>query len=102
MKAQGFFYAPDPSSQLACTLAGNIGMNSGGAHCLKYGVTTNNVLGLKMVLMDGEVVEIGGAHLDAAGLRPDGPDRRLGGAVRHRHRGDRAHPALAGGRAARC
>jgi len=65
--AEGFFYAPDPSSQLACTLAGNIAMNSGGAHCLKYGVTTNNVLGLKMVLMDGEVLEIGGAHLDAPG-----------------------------------
>ncbi|MBX9591544.1 MAG: FAD-binding protein [Hyphomonadaceae bacterium] len=67
VKAQGFFYAPDPSSQLACTLAGNIGMNSGGAHCLKYGVTTNNVLGLKLVLMDGEVIDIGGRHLDAAG-----------------------------------
>jgi glycolate oxidase len=67
VKARGFFYAPDPSSQLACTLAGNIGMNSGGAHCLKYGVTTNNVLGLTMVLMDGEVVELGGAHLDAPG-----------------------------------
>ena len=67
VKAHGFFYAPDPSSQLACTLAGNIGMNSGGAHCLKYGVTTNNVLGLKMVLMDGEVIEIGGAHLDSPG-----------------------------------
>ena len=67
VKAHGFFYAPDPSSQLACTLAGNIGMNSGGAHCLKYGVTTNNVLGLKMVLMDGEIVEIGGAHLDSPG-----------------------------------
>ncbi|KAB2911246.1 MAG: FAD-binding protein [Hyphomicrobiaceae bacterium] len=67
VKAQNFFYAPDPSSQLACTLAGNIGMNSGGAHCLKYGVTTNNVLGLKMVLMDGEVVEIGGSHLDSPG-----------------------------------
>ena len=64
---RGFFYAPDPSSQLACTIAGNIAMNSGGAHCLKYGVTTNNVLGLKMVLMDGEIVEIGGAHLDAPG-----------------------------------
>jgi glycolate oxidase len=63
----GFFYAPDPSSQLACTLAGNIAMNSGGAHCLKYGVTTNNVLGLKLVLMDGSVVEFGGAHLDPAG-----------------------------------
>jgi glycolate oxidase len=67
VKARDFFYAPDPSSQLACTLAGNIGMNSGGAHCLKYGVTTNNVLGLKMVLMDGDVVEIGGAHLDSPG-----------------------------------
>jgi glycolate oxidase len=67
VQARGFFYAPDPSSQLACTLAGNIGMNSGGAHCLKYGVTTNNVLGVKMVLMDGEVIEIGGAHLDAPG-----------------------------------
>ncbi len=62
-----FFYAPDPSSQLACTLAGNLGMNSGGAHCLKYGVTTNNVLGLRMVLMTGEVIEIGGPELDAPG-----------------------------------
>jgi glycolate oxidase len=67
VKDRGFFYAPDPSSQLACTLAGNIAMNSGGAHCLKYGVTTNNVLGLKVVLMDGEVIEIGGTHLDAPG-----------------------------------
>jgi len=67
VKAAGFFYAPDPSSQLACTLAGNIGMNSGGAHCLKYGVTTNNVLGLKVVLVDGTIVELGGPHLDAPG-----------------------------------
>jgi len=65
--AEGFFYAPDPSSQLACTLGGNLAMNSGGAHCLKYGVTTNNVLGLRIVLMDGEIVEIGGPHLDAEG-----------------------------------
>ncbi|MEI4262571.1 FAD-linked oxidase C-terminal domain-containing protein [Roseovarius sp. D0-M9] len=64
----GFFYAPDPSSQLACAIAGNIAMNSGGAHCLKYGVTTNNLLGVTMVLMDGTVTEIGGAHLDAGGL----------------------------------
>ncbi len=63
----GFFYAPDPSSQLACTLAGNLAMNSGGAHCLKYGVTTNNVLGLKMVLMDGSIIEIGGEELDSPG-----------------------------------
>ena len=67
VKAEGFFYAPDPSSQLACTLAGNIGMNSGGAHCLKYGVTTNNVLGLKIVLIDGSIIELGGPHLDAPG-----------------------------------
>ncbi|MCL4117467.1 UNVERIFIED_CONTAM: hypothetical protein GTU68_054828 [Idotea baltica] len=63
-----FFYAPDPSSQLACAIAGNVAMNSGGAHCLKYGVTTNNLLGVTMVMMDGETVEIGGAHLDASGL----------------------------------
>jgi glycolate oxidase len=65
---EDFFYAPDPSSQLACAIAGNIAMNSGGAHCLKYGVTTNNLLGVTMVLMDGTVVEIGGAHMDAPGL----------------------------------
>jgi glycolate oxidase len=64
---EGFFYAPDPSSQLACTIAGNIGMNSGGAHCLKYGVTTNNLLGVTLVLGDGTVVEIGGEHLDSPG-----------------------------------
>ena len=68
VSADEFFYAPDPSSQLACTIAGNIAMNSGGAHCLKYGVTTNNVLGVRMVLVDGTVVDIGGAHLDAGGL----------------------------------
>ena len=68
VEEHSFFYAPDPSSQLACAIAGNIAMNSGGAHCLKYGVTTNNLLGVTMVMMDGEIVEIGGAHLDAAGL----------------------------------
>jgi glycolate oxidase len=65
--SHGFFYAPDPSSQLACTLGGNIGTNAGGAHCLKYGVTVNNVQGLRMVLMDGEIVEFGGGELDAPG-----------------------------------
>jgi glycolate oxidase len=64
---QGFFYAPDPSSQLACMIGGNVAMNSGGAHCLKYGVTANNLLGLKLVTIDGEIIDIGGAHLDAAG-----------------------------------
>jgi len=63
----GFFYAPDPSSQLACMIGGNVGMNSGGAHCLKYGVTANNLLGLKAVTIDGEILDIGGSHLDAAG-----------------------------------
>ena len=63
----GFYYAPDPSSQIACTIGGNVAENSGGVHCLKYGVTTNNVLGVEMVLMSGEVVRLGGKHLDAEG-----------------------------------
>ena len=68
VSARQFFYAPDPSSQLACMIGGNVNMNSGGAHCLRYGVTANNLLGLKIVTVDGEIVDIGGAHLDAAGL----------------------------------
>ena len=68
VEAEGFFYAPDPSSQLACAIAGNIAMNSGGAHCLKYGVTTNNLLGVTLVQMDGTVLEIGGPWLDAGGI----------------------------------
>lgn len=67
MQADGFFYAPDPSSQLACMIGGNVAMNSGGAHCLKYGVTANNLLGLKIVTIEGEIIEIGGAHLDGGG-----------------------------------
>jgi glycolate oxidase len=63
----GFYYAPDPSSQIACTIGGNIAENSGGVHCLKYGMTTNNVLGCEMVLMTGEVIRLGGKHLDAEG-----------------------------------
>jgi glycolate oxidase len=63
----GFYYAPDPSSQIACTIGGNVAENSGGVHCLKYGMTTNNVLGCEMVLMTGEVIRLGGKHLDAAG-----------------------------------
>ncbi|MBV1705545.1 MAG: FAD-binding protein [Hyphomicrobiales bacterium] len=66
--AERFFYAPDPSSQLACTIGGNVANNSGGAHCLKYGVTTNNLLGVTAVLVDGTVVEFGGAVLDASGI----------------------------------
>jgi glycolate oxidase len=68
VEADGWFYAPDPSSQLACAIAGNIAMNSGGAHCLKYGVTTNNLLGVTLVQMDGTVVELGGPWLDAGGM----------------------------------
>ncbi len=68
VSADGFFYAPDPSSQLACTIAGNIAMNSGGAHCLKYGVTTNNLMGVRMVLTTGEIVELGGPELGGSGL----------------------------------
>ncbi len=64
---RGFYYAPDPSSQIACTIGGNVAENSGGVHCLKYGLTTNNLLGLKIVLINGEVVRLGGKHLDAAG-----------------------------------
>ena len=67
--AEGFFYAPDPSSQQVCTIGGNVAENSGGAHCLKYGFTTHHVTGLTFVLPDGEVVELGGKALD-----PDGPD----------------------------
>ncbi len=63
----GFYYAPDPSSQIACTIGGNVAENSGGVHCLKYGLTTNNVLGVEMVLMSGEVIRLGGKQLDAAG-----------------------------------
>jgi glycolate oxidase len=64
---RGFYYAPDPSSQIACTIGGNVAENSGGVHCLKYGMTTNNVLGLEMVLMTGEVIRLGGKHLDSGG-----------------------------------
>ena len=64
---RGFYYAPDPSSQIACSIGGNVGENSGGVHCLKYGLTTNNILGLEIVLMGGEIVHLGGRHLDSEG-----------------------------------
>ncbi|MBU2533110.1 MAG: FAD-binding protein [Alphaproteobacteria bacterium] len=64
---RGFYYAPDPSSQIACSIGGNVGENSGGVHCLKYGLTTNNLLGLQIVLMGGEIIELGGKHLDSEG-----------------------------------
>ena len=64
----GFYYAPDPSSQIACSIGGNIAENSGGVHCLKYGLTTNNVLGVEIVTIEGEVIRIGGRHLDSGSL----------------------------------
>ena len=68
VEERGFYYAPDPSSQIACSIGGNVAENSGGVHCLKYGLTTNNVIGCELVMMDGEIVRIGGRHLDPAGL----------------------------------
>jgi len=67
VEADGFYYAPDPSSQIACSIGGNVAENSGGVHCLKYGLTANNLLGVEMVLMDGEIVRLGGKHLDSGG-----------------------------------
>ncbi len=64
VQSNGFFYAPDPSSQIVCTIGGNVAENSGGVHCLKYGLTTHNVLGVEMVLPDGEVLRLGGKHLE--------------------------------------
>src|SRR6266496_1663653 len=67
VEAAGFYYAPDPSSQIACTIGGNVAENSGGVHCLKYGLTTNNVTGIEMVLVTGEAIRLGGKHLDSEG-----------------------------------
>ncbi len=64
---RGFYYAPDPSSRIACSIGGNIAENSGGMHCLKYGLTTNNVLGVEMVLTSGEVIRLGGKHMESEG-----------------------------------
>src|ERR1700732_3579428 len=68
VEGAGFYYAPDPSSQIACSIGGNVAENSGGVHCLKYGLTTNNLLGLEIVLIVGEVVRLGGKHFDSAGV----------------------------------
>ena len=104
VEEDGFFYAPDPSSQLACAIAGNIAMNSGGAHCLKYGVTTNNLMGVTLVQMDGTVIEIGGGYLDAGGLDLlgviCGSEGQLGvvteATLRILHRPEGARPVLMG------
>src|SRR4029078_5586043 len=109
----GFYYAPDPSSQIACSIGGNVAENSGGVHCLKYGMTTNNVLGCEIVLITGEVLRIGGKDLDRERsdplrittrrrrLRPARHHHRLGRVARRRHRSDRAHPEEARDRARR-
>ncbi|WP_341990449.1 FAD-linked oxidase C-terminal domain-containing protein [Azorhizobium sp. AG788] len=68
VEQENFYYAPDPSSQIACTIGGNVGENSGGVHCLKYGLTTNNVLGVELVLISGEIIRLGGKHLDPGAL----------------------------------
>jgi glycolate oxidase len=67
VQGEGLYYAPDPSSQIACTIGGNVAENSGGVHCLKYGLTTNNVIGVEFVTMDGEIIRVGGKHFDAGG-----------------------------------
>ena len=97
----GLYYAPDPSSQLICTIGGNVAFNSGGAHCLKYGMTANHVLGVRAVLPDGEVVQLGGESLENVG--PDltgffvGSEGLFGVALEHEARrsgaGDHAAPA---------
>src|SRR6201986_2935362 len=69
---RGFYYAPDPSSQIACTIGGNVAENSGGVHCLKYGLTANNVLGCEVVLINGDIIRLGGKDLDAGGYDPVG------------------------------
>src|SRR5580704_3738660 len=67
VEAAGCYYAPDPSSQIACTIGGNVAENSGGVHCLKYGLTTNNLLGIEIVTIEGAVIRLGGKHLDSEG-----------------------------------
>ena len=93
---KGFYYAPDPSSQIACTIGGNVAENSGGVHCLKYGLTANNILGLEMVLITGEVIRLGGKHLDSDGLDLLGVLTGSEGLLGRDHRGHGAAPAEAG------
>ena len=94
--APDFFYPPDPSSQIVCSIGGNVAENSGGAHCFKYGFTTNYVCGLEVVLPDGELVTLGGARARPARLRPARRVRRLGGHARDRDQGLAARDARAG------
>ena len=93
--AHGLYYAPDPSSQIACTIGGNVAENSGGVHCLKYGLTVHNVLGVRGCTIDGEPIEFGGRALDAPGLDLLALMHRLRGPAAGRHRGDRQADAEA-------
>ncbi len=93
------FFPPDPSSQIVCTIGGNVAENSGGAHCFKYGFTTNYVSGLEVVLPDGSEVHAGRAGARPPGLRPGGRVRGLGGHARDRHEDLAAGDPEAGGRA---
>ena len=90
----GLHFAPDPSSQKACTIGGNVSENSGGPHTLAYGVTTNHVLGLEVVLPTGELVRLGSSALDSPGYDLDRPFRRLGGNARAGHGNYREADAL--------
>ena len=83
VEANGFYYAPDPSSQIACTIGGNVAENSGGLHCLKYGLTTNNLLGVTLVLPGGEIVTLGGKCAGAGRARSSGRGHRLGRPAGH-------------------
>ena len=84
--AHGLHYAPDPSSQTACTIGGNVAENSGGPHCLKYGVTLNHVIALEVILASGEIVTLGNADGEVGRLRPARRLHRLGGLLRRRAR----------------
>ena len=101
-RAFGLFYAPDPSSQAACSIGGNVAENAGGVHCLKYGLTVNNLAALEVVTMDGAVLRLGGESLDWPGFDldgADGPDRE--GLTRHHHRGHQRPPPARTGACAR-
>ena len=98
----GFYYAPDPSSQIACTIGGNVAENSGGVHCLKYGMTTNNVLGCEIGADDRRDRAARRQASRCRRLRSARHRHRLGGPARRRHRGDGAHPEEAGDARAPC
>ena len=102
LKPHGYHYAPDPSSQGACTIGGNVATNSGGPHTLKYGVTVNHVLGVELVLPDGRVVHTGGPRRGQSRLRSDRRHRRLRGHVRRRHQGRGCASRATRKRIARC